>query len=1182
MQATMPKSVNPKPSTLQAELEALRAQSQARQQQYEESENRYHVLFDAALEGLLVHEQGQVLEVNPAFLRLFGMSYDELIGQSIMPLVAPEHHEIVRQAMQSDRQTPYEVDAIRKDGSRFLAEVIGKSYLYQGRMVRISAVRDISYRRETERIQAEQQAFLEALQESSRLLNSTLDPEALMRRILETLERVIQHDTANIMLIEGAGLVVRAKYWRGYSPQQADQLAQMAVPLQEFRTFRTMIQTGQPIAIPDVAHDPQWAKGELDNVVRSFASAPIILDGEVIGFLNVDSQRPNSLTQVHAERLKAFADHAAIALQNANLFAATRQQAEALQKEIIVRAQAEQALERRNQINEILNQISNDALAYLDEGHVMTTIARLSAQAVGGTSAYVSRLNPDTMQVTVLADYLSDQTSAAEQESDTGATYQLYEQFGLDYDWLTSFNGYQITRIDDPATPPRYRDYIQRFGGYTTLISTIWGEGRPIGTIEVWDSRPGRRFNAEDAEVMLAVARQASLTLTKARLVSALQESEARNRALINALPDNIFRLRRDGTFLDAKVNDTSGLDIKAELLIGRNIAKRLPPHIVQAAMEQIEKALQTGHIQFFDYDLDIEGHIYTYEVRVMPSGPDEVVSIIRDVTEHRRYEQALARRNKLLETLNDLSRESLLRLEEGHILTSLARLACQAIDGTSAYVCDWDEINQTYGVLAEYISPQANAKEQQSDLGQRYPLVDSGTGERIDWIYAPQGYLLTHANAEQLSPRLRQHYADYSANSCLLVPLWVEQQPIGFIEIWDSRPQRYITQADADSIIAVARQVSLTLAKARLDQALRQSEAQKSAMLDALPDLMFRMNTEGVYLDAKVFPNSPFQPDDLIHKRIQDFLPAQVSIPTLDYIRRVVQTGQMEVYEYQLPEPDGRMHDYESRMVRCGDDEALCVVRDITERKRYEQDLAAARDAALEASRTKSQFLANMSHELRTPLNSIINYTQLLLDGIYGDITRIQADRMEKVTRNARNLLTLINDVLDLSKIEAGHMILKRRRVDSRDFIQTILEVFKPLAEEKNLWLRYLATPTPDLYIDEIRARQVLTNLIGNAIKFTHTGGVSLQTEVQGDFLRLSVIDTGIGIPPDALQKIFEEFRQADNSSTRAYEGTGLGLTISKRLVEMHGGSISVESAVGQGSAFHITFPLARPDQTE
>ncbi len=227
-------------------------------------------------------------------------------------------------------------------------------------------------------------------------------------------------------------------------------------------------------------------------------------------------------------------------------------------------------------------------------------------------------------------------------------------------------------------------------------------------------------------------------------------------------------------------------------------------------------------------------------------------------------------------------------------------------------------------------------------------------------------------------------------------------------------------------------------------------------------------------------------------------------------------------------------------------------------------------------ASRHKSQFLANMSHELRTPLNAILGYTELVLDAIYGDVPEKIREVLGRVHTSGSHLLGLINDVLDLSKIEAGQLTLALADYSMKEVVQAIFTAIEPLAAEKQLALR-VSVP-PDLAPgrgDERRIAQVLMNLVGNAIKFTEAGGVHVTvTQADGAF-QVAVADTGPGISDSDQRRIFEEFQQADSSTTRKKGGTGLGLSIAKRIVELHGGRIWVESRVGQGATFRFTLPV-------
>jgi GAF domain-containing protein len=227
-------------------------------------------------------------------------------------------------------------------------------------------------------------------------------------------------------------------------------------------------------------------------------------------------------------------------------------------------------------------------------------------------------------------------------------------------------------------------------------------------------------------------------------------------------------------------------------------------------------------------------------------------------------------------------------------------------------------------------------------------------------------------------------------------------------------------------------------------------------------------------------------------------------------------------------------------------------------------------------ASQHKSQFLANMSHELRTPLNAILGYTELILDDIYGAAPPKMREVLERVQTNGKHLLGLINDVLDLSKIEAGQLALSLGDFSVKDMLQGVYVAVEPLAASKSLSLKLEVAPgLPVAHGDERRLSQVVLNLVGNAIKFTDQGGVTISAAAMNGNFMVSVKDTGPGVAPADQQKIFEEFQQADNSSTRAKGGTGLGLAISRRIVEMHGGKLWVESALGAGSTFSFTLPL-------
>jgi signal transduction histidine kinase len=252
-------------------------------------------------------------------------------------------------------------------------------------------------------------------------------------------------------------------------------------------------------------------------------------------------------------------------------------------------------------------------------------------------------------------------------------------------------------------------------------------------------------------------------------------------------------------------------------------------------------------------------------------------------------------------------------------------------------------------------------------------------------------------------------------------------------------------------------------------------------------------------------------------------------------------------------------------------------------ELRKREQSLIESRALAESASQHKSQFLANMSHELRTPLNSVLGFTEMLSDGIYGELPERAKGALAKVEANGRHLLGLINDVLDLSKIEAGQLKLSLGEYSLAELVNGLIASTEALARTKGLALTTTIAPgLPPGKGDERRLAQVLINLVGNAVKFTESGAVEVRARRVHDEFEITVRDTGPGIAPEDQERIFSEFQQVDDSSTRSKGGTGLGLAISKRIIEIHGGTLTVESALGKGSTFRVQLPVRVEEPSE
>ncbi|MDX1428799.1 MAG: response regulator, partial [Rhodothermales bacterium] len=392
--------------------------------------------------------------------------------------------------------------------------------------------------------------------------------------------------------------------------------------------------------------------------------------------------------------------------------------------------------------------------------------------------------------------------------------------------------------------------------------------------------------------------------------------------------------------------------------------------------------------------------------------------------------------------------------------------------------------------------------------------------------------------------------------------------------------------KTDEGGIVAVYADIS-ELKQA--EEAARRSQELLATVLDHLPAPVYLRDLEGRF----TLVNGAYEQvynvtrDGVLGKTLNDIYPREFAELAKTQDREVIETREVHEYEIKVDQPD-REHTF--AVVRfpiadsAGELLGVCgVEHDITVRKLAEAQLRMAKEEAEAANEAKSAFLATMSHEIRTPMNGVIGMTSLLLNT---ELSSEQREYTEIIRSSSDDLLTIINDILDFSKIEAGKMEIERQPFDLRDCLETALDLFTSKASEKKIDLAYMVEEDVPSAIkgDVTRLRQILANLLSNAVKFTQEGEVVLSVSAKAigtpnpdstypDYeLRFAVSDTGIGIPPDRMDRLFQSFSQVDASTSRRYGGTGLGLVISKRLCEMMGGTMWVESEVGKGTTFYFT----------
>jgi len=642
----------------------------------------------------------------------------------------------------------------------------------------------------------------------------------------------------------------------------------------------------------------------------------------------------------------------------------------------------------------------------------------------------------------------------------------------------------------------------------------------------------------EEGKVLYRIANVQDLT-EKRKTEEKLRESENRYRLLIENAPDGIF-VQTQGriAYLNKAALRIFGAESPDELL-GRPLLERVHPDCRESVQERTrllneEKKHIPAHDQIY---LKLDGtavHVSVAPVPIHYEGHDGALVFVRDITDRKRAEEGEGRLNAVFDSVH----AGLLIIDrETHIIREVNPAAARMIGLPQERI-----IGQP---CHEFVCPTHAGRCPVTDLGQ---IVDNS--ERI---------MLT---------------ADGSRRSIIktVVPLRVDGR-----------------ECLLESFIDIT-------ARKEAERALRRSEKRYRLMADNMSDLIWTMDLKMnlTYVSPSMLTMYGYSPEEAKGIRFEKMLTPDSAKKVLDLYkvikdlikkRTLSGKGFSESLVLEHIRKDGSTFWGETQVSIAVESDGLivgiqAVTRDITERKRAES-LSKDKEAAEIANRAKSEFLARMSHEIRTPLNGIIGMTELCLGQNPDENFK---GLLETIYGEARNLSGLINDILDLAKIEAGKMVLEEAPFDLADLLRSVTDGFALRAKQQGLdYVAFLAPDVPTkLFGDAVRLRQVLVNLIGNALKFTPKGEVSVSGELVRDMgdgvvIQFSVSDTGIGIPLERQQKIFEAFEQADGSTTRQYGGTGLGVAIARELVKMMGGEIGVVSEPGEGSTFWFTAKMKK-----
>ncbi len=641
------------------------------------------------------------------------------------------------------------------------------------------------------------------------------------------------------------------------------------------------------------------------------------------------------------------------------------------------------------------------------------------------------------------------------------------------------------------------------------------------------------------------------------RDVTEAREQEERYRAVFEQAAVGLSRLGLDGRFTQVNGRFCDIVGYECHELIDLPFTHLTHPHEVSACIDSFRRLMEG---EFTTYAMEkrvIRKDGTTVWVNLTVSLERDAlgrsagaIGAVEDITARRRAEEELHRREQEFRALVENSPDIIVRFDR-ELKRIYVNPAVEALHGVPASDFLGRSVMETRIV-------EGQAKDFENALRR---VMESGTDECIEIAYT---------------------------------------LPSGSIAYYETRlVPEMSSEGHAESVLTISREIT---ARVNAEQELRRREQEFRALAENSPDIIVRIGRDlrRSYANPAIGRLHGLPPEHYVGMHVRE--PARPDREEFrrtyeDLLRQVLADGREQSLEYSLMTMDGKRH-FHCRLMPeftpSGEvGSILSVSRDITAYKELEGELRRARNHAEAANQAKSEFLASMSHEIRTPMNGIIGMTDLAL---MGGCDAKATTYLGFIKESAHSLLELINDILDLSKVESGRMELESKPFDLRKSLDSLLQPLSLSARRKGVALSWSVGPdVPALLMgDDLRLRQILTNLVGNALKFTSAGSVIVAVvavEAAGEpsdpdavpggiVLRVTVSDTGIGIPPDKLQHVFESF--ATLGHDKKYGGTGLGLAITKRLVEIMGGTIWVESRLGQGSVFGFTVKLARAQEVE
>lgn len=729
--------------------------------------------------------------------------------------------------------------------------------------------------------------------------------------------------------------------------------------------------------------------------------------------------------------IKQVTDQLSLALENARLFQETQKRAQELAA-----------------VNQVVTSISGS----LELAPTLQVIADSLVKLFSASRVGITLMDDDRKTLVLEA----DASNTFEKSEFLGTLIRIDESPATQEVIRTHKPLFVRDVLNNPLTASM-RSVLKKRGTTNLLIAPLLAEDDIIGTIGIDFSEPERIVTQDDLQLLETIVFQTATAIQKNRLFERIEQSEVNLRALFSAMEDVVLVITKEGRYEQIAPTNPSLLVRTPAELLGKTFHEVLPMQVADRFLEKTTEALASSEKVQFEYELLLENHSFWFLASLTKLDETRVFWVARDITERKKAEEVIRRRNEYLAASAEIG-----------------RLVTSTLDLNTIFARTVNLINERFGFYHAAI----------------FIVEETGFNAVLKEATGSAG----------MEMKKRQHFLPLNEKSV-------------------------VGKVTSEGVPVVV------------------NDTQKETQLHR---------------------ENPLLPET----RAEAAIPLRIG-------SRVI--GAIDI---QSKQPDVFTEDEVSVLQTLADQIAVAI----DNARSFELSQQAVLEMR-EVDRLKSQFLANMSHELRTPLNSIIGFSRVILKGIDGPVTELMQQDLTAIYNSGQHLLGLINDILDLAKIEAGKMELAFDEVNIMDLTNSVMSTMTGLIKDKPIQMKKIIEQNlPTVRADAIRVRQVMINLLSNAAKFTEEGeitvrvGPNLAPGAHGEVL-ISVTDTGPGISISDQEKLFLPFSQVDASPTRKTGGTGLGLSICQQLINMHGGKIWVESEIGKGSTFFFTLPLFRKE---